>query len=343
MSATDVLSPRDERIRRVLAQVDVGGVGLEIGPSYNPLLPKSSGARVEILDHASRSELIDKYRGYGLAQEELDRIEEVDHVSAGGSLVEAVGRTSAFDFILGSHVIEHSVDLIGFLQDCQVLLRPGGRVALVVPDKRFCFDLLRPWTSVGAVVDAHLNRSRFHPPGALLDHTAYACTRGGQIAWSPEERGELTLQFPGMAGADEAIARGTRQDEYHDVHRWQFTPSSFALLIHDLRDLGYHDLLPTPAGPPPLGFEFFVTLERAGSPPGTADRLELLRAAMAELAVVHDEFLSPPMGPAGAPEGALARAQRELEDLRRSTSWRVTRPLRAVATAARRITGRTPR
>jgi SAM-dependent methyltransferase len=316
-------------------------VGLEIGPSTNPLLPKSSGAHVEIVDHATRAELIEKYRGYGMAQEDLDRIEDVDHLSDGGSFVDAVGRTGAYDFILASHVIEHSVDLIGFLQDCQALLRPGGRVALAVPDQRFCFDLLKPRTSVGAVVDAHLHPTRFHTAGALLDHSAYACTRGGQIAWSPEDHGEVALQFPSMSGADEAIARGTRQDEYHDVHRWTFTPSSFALLLHDLRVLGYHHLQPLPSGPPPLGFEFFVTLEDAARHPRAADRLELLRGAMAELAVVHDEFLTTPT--LRAAQEALAEARQELGDLRRSTSWRVTRPLRGASTVVRRAIARVRR
>jgi predicted SAM-dependent methyltransferase len=353
MGATYVEAARDERTKRVLAQVDVRGLGLEIGPSYNPLLPKSSGARVEIVDHAPQADLIEKYRGYGMTQEELDRIEEVDHVSAGGSLVDAVGRTEEFDFILASHVIEHSVDLIGFLQDCQALLRRGGRVALVVPDQRFCFDLLKPRSSVGAVVDAHLNPTRFHTPGALLEHTAYACTRGGQIAWSPEEHGDLALQFPTMAGADEVIAQGTSQDEYHDVHRWKFTPSSFALLIQDLSTLGYHDLQQLPAGPPPLGFEFFVTLEKTGTRPRMGDRLELLRGAMAELAVVHNQFLpSPPdlvtdlereRQARRDAEEALAQARQEVEDLRRSSSWRVTRPLRGASVLARRAAERARR
>ena len=353
MSATYVAEARDERTQRVLANVDVQGLGLEIGPSYNPLLPKSSGARVEIVDHAPRAELIDKYRGYGMTQDELDRIEEVDHVSAGGSLVDAVGRTDEFDFILASHVIEHSVDLIGFLQDCQALLRRGGRVALVVPDQRFCFDLLKPRSSVGAVVDAHLNPTRFHTPGALLEHTAYACTRGGQIAWSPEQHGDLGLQFPTMAGADEVIAHGAAQDEYHDVHRWKFTPSSFALLIHDLSVLGYHDLQQLPASPPPLGFEFFVTLEKTGTRPEAADRLELLQGAMAELAVVHNEFLPAPPDVVADLESerqarkhaeeALAQARHEVTALRRSSSWRVTGPLRAASAVARRAAERARR
>src|SRR3954451_7605771 len=272
MSAVDVASANDVRTQRVLSQIDLGRLGLEIGPAYNPLLPKASGARVETLDHAPKAHLIEKYRGYGVPQELLDRIEDVDYIWTGGSMVDAVGRAEAFDFILGSHVIEHSVDLVGFLQDCQTLLRSGGRVVLVVPDQRFCFDLLKPLTSVGAVVDAHLTPTRFHTPGALLDHTTYACTRAGQIVWSPEELGEVALQFPTMAGAEEVIARGVRQDEYHDVHRWTFTPSSFALLIHDLRGLGYHDLVQVPAAPPPLGFEFFVTLEHATAGPVPADR-----------------------------------------------------------------------
>ena len=38
------------------------GFGLEIGPSFNPVVPKASGARVETLDHTDQSGLIEKYR-----------------------------------------------------------------------------------------------------------------------------------------------------------------------------------------------------------------------------------------------------------------------------------------
>jgi hypothetical protein len=34
-----------------MAHADLTGLGLEIGPSYNPLLPKSEGYRVRTADH----------------------------------------------------------------------------------------------------------------------------------------------------------------------------------------------------------------------------------------------------------------------------------------------------
>ena len=107
--------PINEQPRRVLAAVDTSGLGLEIGPSYNPLLPKRSGARIESVDHASREELIAKYRTLDVSAEQIDQIEEVDYVSSGGGLVDTIGRTSAYDYIICSNVVEHMVDLIGFL------------------------------------------------------------------------------------------------------------------------------------------------------------------------------------------------------------------------------------
>ena len=44
---------RDEAIR---ALFDTSGRGLEIGPSYNPIMPKHRGFKVEIVDHASTAE-----------------------------------------------------------------------------------------------------------------------------------------------------------------------------------------------------------------------------------------------------------------------------------------------
>lgn len=50
---------------------------------------------------------------------EVSRIEVVDHVSTGASVFDAVGKTARYDYIVASHVIEHTTDMLGFLKDCQ--------------------------------------------------------------------------------------------------------------------------------------------------------------------------------------------------------------------------------
>ena len=344
---------QEERTRRVLVPVDTSGLGLEIGPSYNPLLPKRSGANIEILDHASRDDLVAKYRELGFAAEQLDRIEDVDYVSTGGSFVDAVGRTGVFDYIIGSNVVEHMVDLVRFLQDCDTLLKPGGRVSVTVPDMRFCFDLLRPVSSISSVLDAHLAPTRFHTPGALFEAASFMCARDGKIAWSPDESGTVALQLDAADGK-KLMRQGLDQLEYHDAHRWTFTPSSFALLLQDLRELGYHSLVQYESEPP-IGFEFFVTLGHADGSPRHLDRLQLMQQIRAELAAVAEqdglvpraveleEALAAAHRELDASRGDLESARREIDETRRlldevvsSRSWRITRPLRRVASALRR-------
>ncbi len=324
-----------DRRGKALGFLDLSGPGLEIGPSYSPLVPKSPGIDIETVDHAPRDELVDKFRAFAIPEDQLALIDDVDHIWTGGSLVDAVGRERSYEFVVASHVVEHSVDLIGFLKDCERLITDSGRISLVVPDKRFCFDHFRPVTSLGQVVDAHLRPTRFHSPGALLDHHAYACTQDGVIAWSARGSGVLELQFTDVARGREVIERGSTQTEYHDIHRWVFTPSSFSLLLQDLRALGFHSLVEVGAFPT-AGFEFFVTLARARPGPDR-DRLELLLQTEAELgnstsAAGGDER---PEGTADLRE-RLADAERRIAELTASTSWRVTRPLRALGRRLRR-------
>ncbi|MEO9238281.1 MAG: hypothetical protein ABI418_09340, partial [Jatrophihabitantaceae bacterium] len=225
-----------------------------------------------------------------------------------------------------------------FLRDCQELLREGGRLALVVPDKRFCFDRFQPLSTVGDVLDAAQAGSTFHTPGPLVDHQAYACTSGGALIWSAEAHGTLAVQFENLAGAADALQNGLAQKEYFDTHRWKFTPTSFDLLIADLADLGQHDfgVLETF---PTEGFEFFVTLVKGGADHQPRDRTALLQQIERELLLAAspgqdgrsvDELAG------GASQAAQLRADNqrltaELADLRASTSWRVTAPLRAAS------------
>ena len=305
-----------DRKQKALAYVALDGRGLEIGPSYDPLLPKSSGARVEIVDHAESTELIEKYRGYGVPPDKIAAIEKVDHVWVDGSLVDVVGERGAFDYILASHVIEHMVDLIGFLQDCEALLREGGALSLVIPDKRFCFDYFQPLTTAGMAVDGHGVGARVHPAGTVIDHFLYGAQRGpGMIAWDHATRTPLALQCADLGSCREVLERARRQEDYIDVHRWRFTPTSFRLLLRDLRDLGYHEFAEVGAFDT-NGFEFFITLARTDAAPPTDDRLAMLLRIQEEL---RSGVESPPQETDGA-----------------SRSWRATRPVRALSRVWRR-------
>src|SRR5262245_3036400 len=66
-----------ERREKALVMIDRNGLGLEVGPSYNPIASKKEGFNVHILDHASAEELRAKYVGHGA---NVANIEEVDFV-----------------------------------------------------------------------------------------------------------------------------------------------------------------------------------------------------------------------------------------------------------------------
>ena len=259
------------------------GRGLEIGPSYNPIVPKRSGADVEILDQVDQAGLVEKYRDH--RNIDVRRIEPVDHVCGDGrSMADVIGKTGCYDYIVASHVIEHAPNLVGFLNDCDLLLNEGGVLLLVVPDKRYCFDMLRPVSSTGDVLQAFWDKRTRHARGTVFDHFAYAARRGGQIAWSSAERAGIGI----MHTFEEAIFRSNQAGEsgcYVDCHAWRFTPASFRLIVRDLNEIGLLRLKER-GFRGTEGCEFFVTLSRAGQGP-KHDRLELAQMALHEAARVR--------------------------------------------------------
>ena len=283
--------PIHARAALALAHVDAAGPGLEIGPAYNPIAPKSAGYDVRILDHADRGALVAKYRALGLSQPQLDAIEEIDYVWHGEPLSQLVGGEGRFSWVIAAHVIEHTPDLIGFLTECSRLLAPGGVLSLAIPDKRFCFDKMRPLTSVGATVEAHLRGDNRHGPASFVDTHLYTVQRGGQDnTWDRRTDDGLQLAHCAWRGVRETIDRVAGTADYVDIHRWVFVPASFELIVHDLFHLGFIDLevgtvTRTDA------FEFFTTLRRSGSPRdpqadlGTPRRLAMLEAIRREEAV----------------------------------------------------------
>ena len=178
------------RNQKILQHVNRKGQGLEIGPSHNPVAPKKKGYKVHIIDHMDREQLIAKYQEHKV---NLKNIEDVDFVWSGESYAELTGKRDFYDWIIASHLIEHTPDLITFLNDCDEILKDDGVLSLVIPDKRYCFDHYRPITGLSKIIDSYFNQNRIHTPGTVAEYYLNVVAKAGDIAWNSNTPGSFTL------------------------------------------------------------------------------------------------------------------------------------------------------
>ena len=94
-----------DRLELLRGMFDRSGLGLEIGPSYNPVARKSYGYNVEILDRASTETLRKTYPNTD--------IEEVDYVTGGSSMADVVPHRGKYDYIIASHYAAGGVPRLG--------------------------------------------------------------------------------------------------------------------------------------------------------------------------------------------------------------------------------------
>lgn len=298
--------------------VDAGRLrGLEIGPLDRPLVTREMGP-VEYVDRAPRAELQAGYHGHDV---DVGRIAPVDHVWGEQTLLECVGGARAFDYVAASHVIEHVPDMFGWLGEIASVLKDGGLAIFFVPDKRRTFDVLRPVSTPGEFVDAHLRRLRRPDPRQIFNHVYD--TRD-LAADAPDEQALTERARQGL----EIARRALTEDEYVDAHCWVFTPGSLVAALDLASRL---DLLPFEvAAVHELEDEFLVALRRLRDGLSETRRREAFRASLAGVALAEDGG-EPTLLEAQARQ-ALARAQA----IESSTIWRLTAPLRRLLDAARR-------
>ncbi len=309
---------------------------IEIGPSHAPIAPKRGGWNSFVVDHADQAELRAKYDKFGV---DLEAIEPVDGVWHGGRLDSAVPPAlhGSFDRLIASHVIEHIPDIVTFLNSAQNLLAGAGTLALAVPDKRYCFDALKPITTTGDILAAHApDGPGRHSRRTLFNQVAYSVGMDGASAWGqhPVHAAHFMNSLTDALAFHEAASEAP-DSPYVDAHAWQFTPAAFQLAILELAEAGLIDWRVAECSPA-QGSEFIVTLRRgrtAWPEPAQreARRMELLLATLVEQ---REQIDYAALGgliaiPAQAADPAIARS---IADLRAALATQDAR-MAAIATA----------
>lgn len=269
------------RHEKIFIKIDTQGLGLEIGPSHKPLAPKSLGYNCKTLDHLDTESLRKKYANNSRVN--INNIEEVDYVWKGEPLDQLIGERNCFDYIIASHVIEHTPDFLGFLKQCETLLKETGTLSLVIPDKRYCFDFFRWPSTTGDILQAHIEQRTLHTPGVIFDHFSSVCQQDKQIVWSQGSKGSFDL-IHSTETAIRLMEKAIAENDYVDVHNWRFTPSSFRLILADLQAMSKIDLKEV-SFYDTVGCEFYMSLQfdKSTGEKLPVNRLGLLKQTMLEI------------------------------------------------------------
>jgi SAM-dependent methyltransferase len=254
-------APERVAARSLLARFLVGA-GVELGPGHMPFPLPFPGGTIRYIDKwdPEKSRTLFPELGEEAEFPRPDIIADLDT-----DRLAALGDGSQ-DFVIASHVLEHVAEPLGLLEDIHRTLRPGGIALVLLPDRRYTFDVRRQATPLSHLVDEYQRRVTVvdddHIKGFLRELDDWDETL------SPEEQGEV-IQL--------------HRDRSIHVHCW--TESEFmTLLSHTISSMDMHwELLDATFAVDEVRMEFGFALRRSaqpGEPALAATRFEMTFEAL---------------------------------------------------------------
>ncbi len=302
-----------DRKKSVLKRIDVaGGVGLELGPLYSPIVTKDEG-RIFYADHMSTKDLRKKYKGHGF---DTDKIVDVDYVIGNKTLKQALNG-KRFDYVIASHVIEHIPNMVAWLEEISSILKPGGILSLAIPDMRYTFDIKRDVSRPSEVIGAYADGVTRATSSMIYDAVSEFKNVDPVQAWAGDVKdiSKIPSQKQ-MVQAWKTVQINLDSKQYVDAHYFTFTPISFMnifkhLIVHEFVDFEIVNFKDTA----PNELEFYVSLKKIKGKRNTKTQLSKLPRIPQQpnsIEIENNEL------------------KHQLDQVYSSRSWKITKPLRAI-------------
>lgn len=213
---------------------------LEFGPLNRPITSKEKYPNIYFADIRSTDDIKKLYtsndylKSTGLSVD-LDSIVDVDYV-VGGSYSKTFKDVEKFDVVVLSHVIEHMPDIILFFKDVLSVLKKDGRLVIIYPDARYCFDHFRNGTSFIDAYDVYKNKKP--NCNAVFDFTYNVVNENNPSFFWNDLKIINKLPKNKLIDAVAAYKKAFNDEMPEDVHFWPFSDYQFIKFLYDMDRAG---------------------------------------------------------------------------------------------------------
>jgi len=213
---------------------------LEFGPLNWPMVSKSDFPNTYYADIRNSNDIKKLYAGNDYlestgVQIDTDSIVDIDYVIK-GAYKKTFKDVEKFDVIVLSHVIEHIPDIVNFFQEVTDLLKKNGKLVIIYPDARYCFDHFRNGTTFVDAYNTYAEKKMNY--SAVFDFVNNVVHENDpKFFWNDKTQNDIlpTTDFSKVMQAYKNAKNDTLPD---DIHFWPFADYQFVKFLYDLDRAG---------------------------------------------------------------------------------------------------------
>lgn len=214
---------------------------IEFGPLNRPSIKKDEFKNVFYADVKSRKEIIDLYTGNEYLKNtgikvDTNSIVDIDYV-INKNYKTTFKNVEKFDYAVLSHVIEHMPDILFFFKDLENILKEKGKVIIIYPDSRYCFDHYRNEVSFRDAY-ATYTEGTFENSKLAFDFILNVVKENSSYFFWNDLNISDRMNSNAPAKAVKAYQNTKKGIFLDDVHYWPFSDYGFLKFLYEGKHMG---------------------------------------------------------------------------------------------------------
>ena len=210
---------------------------IEFGPLTRPLFSKQEKHNIYYADVRSTKEIKELYTSNDYLSKtgisvDIKSIVDIDYIIT--KTYKETFKGQKFDGAYLSHVIEHMPNIIEFFIEISDILKDNGKLYIIYPDKRYCFDHFRNEVSFR---DAYATYKYGTKENARLAFDFYynvVDENNPTFFWNNNNLTSI-ISNSSIKEAEKYYQKELNYDNIDDVHLWPFSDIGFLKFIYEMQ------------------------------------------------------------------------------------------------------------